>query len=311
MYREITPRQTPPLRRGPDWRLHAERAVDGHPLRLYRESAAHPQAPAAVLIHGMEEGWDIWTGAVRQLRDAFRPFALDLPWNGRSGNRWGRVQSPAAWLHQGLDLLPAPPSVLIAHSFGATAALEYLERHTPPVDAAVLVSPFYRAHDSELDWSAFTYYVDHFRRFLEHGLTVRMRPDLQSPAARATLTDMAEHVRRRIGPAGWMEFFALFSRTPSLRLDRLQFPVLVVGGGKDFAALPADCAELARALPAGHLELIPECGHFSMVEQPEAFQRLVGRFLARWRAGTARAARAAPRAIPAPYPVSAEGAKLR
>jgi pimeloyl-ACP methyl ester carboxylesterase len=185
---------------------------------------------------------------------------------------------PFEWLRLGLELLPVQADVVIAHSFGSNSLLEYLQcRSEYRMRAAVLMSPFYKPRHEDFEWSVLTYYVDQFQRLLEEGLTLRQKRRL----SRDFVSAMAEKVRDRVGPHGWMQFFDLFSRTPSLQLSSLQMPCLVLGGENDFSALPDDGRALARALPLGEAAILPDCGHFSMAERPETVAAVINDFLGR------------------------------
>jgi 3-oxoacyl-[acyl-carrier-protein] synthase II len=258
------------------WMRCAERTLDGQTLRVSQWRKSDSEAPATFMIHGLEEGSDIWLGLCQQLSDQSRLFGLDLPWQGHAGYRWGHVRPATEWLREGLALAPASPTVLIAHSFGANAVLEYLQHHEmPTLRAIVLVAPFYRAHYEDFDWTFFHQATEKFGQILEHGLRVRKGDKAIDPEV---LSAMTQKVLDRVGPLGFMEFFSVFMRTPALRLDRIRVPVLVVGGVNDPGALPG-AAALAQSLPDGYFELIPECGHFCMLEQPGAFETLVRRFV--------------------------------
>ena len=78
-----------------------------------------------------------------------------------------------------------------------------------------------------------------------------------------------------------MQFFDLFLRTPGLPLSSFRLPSLVLAGEHDFAALPEDGRALAHALPHGEAAILPACGHFSMVERPEAVAAAINGFLGR------------------------------
>lgn len=62
-------------------------------------------------------------------------------------------------------------------------------------------------------------------------------------------------------------------------LRALKVPVLVVVGAEDELAPPAEAEAMARAVPEGRLAVIPEAGHLSAVEQPEAFNAAVAAFI--------------------------------
>src|SRR5262249_26256974 len=62
------------------------------------------------------------------------------------------------------------------------------------------------------------------------------------------------------------------------RLAELPMPVLLIAGALD-AKFRALASEMAAALPAAHLALVPDAGHAVHLEQPAVFDRLVAEFL--------------------------------
>jgi 3-oxoacyl-[acyl-carrier-protein] synthase II len=273
---EVKPKEIGTVERSRGWIRCAERTLDDQTLRVSQWHAADNQPLTTFMVHGLEEGSDIWLGLCQQMSDQSRIFGLDLPWQGHAGYRWGHARSAAEWLHQGLALAPVEPTVLIAHSFGANAVLEYLQHYElPSLRALVLVAPFYRDRYDDFDWTFFHEAPEKFAQILEHGLRVRKGDKTIDPELLAAMT---QKVIDRVGPLGFMEFFSVFLRTPALRLDRVRVPVLVVAGVNDPSAQPG-AAMLAQSLPDGSFELIPECGHFCMLEQPAAFETLVRRFV--------------------------------
>lgn len=67
-------------------------------------------------------------------------------------------------------------------------------------------------------------------------------------------------------------------------LPQLQCPVLVLCGDSDALTPPEHSREIARLVPHAQLELVPQCGHMLTMEQPEA----VNAALLRWLAGVVR-----------------------
>jgi pimeloyl-ACP methyl ester carboxylesterase len=71
-------------------------------------------------------------------------------------------------------------------------------------------------------------------------------------------------------------------------LAALKVPALVLAGEEDELAPPSDAQAMAEAVPEGRLEIIPKAGHLIAVEQPEAFNAAVERFLSSELAGVSR-----------------------
>jgi len=62
-------------------------------------------------------------------------------------------------------------------------------------------------------------------------------------------------------------------------LPAIRCPTLVLTGEDDFITPPVAAEEIAALVPLATLRMIPRCGHWSFVEQPLQFRRLVRDFL--------------------------------
>ena len=73
---------------------------------------------------------------------------------------------------------------------------------------------------------------------------------------------------------------ALMTREDSTPLlSKVHVPTLIVVGEEDVLTPPALSEEMHRGIVASELVRIPKAGHLSSLEQPEAFNAAVGRFL--------------------------------
>jgi pimeloyl-ACP methyl ester carboxylesterase len=73
---------------------------------------------------------------------------------------------------------------------------------------------------------------------------------------------------------------AVMSRTDTTpSLAKIEVPTLVLGGDKDTFTPPATCQALASAIPGAKFALIPDAGHLSSLENPQAFNRHLLEFL--------------------------------
>lgn len=238
-------------------------AVSGPPLRV-------------LLLHGLGGSQVVWDALAAHAPGRLELWDADLPWTAGLGSHRMRGTDPAAWVLRALTAVEGGADVLVAHSFAAAVVLDLQTRAAAPaVRAAVLVSPFYRPSEADFDWATIAHYLNGFHRILEEGIRVqtggRLPPDIQE--------SMALRQRERVGPYGWMNFFSAYLRTPSLDLDKVSVPVLLISGDHDFAAPPEDAKALAKALPNAVHEPLPDCGHFPMTERPDRLAMILGRFL--------------------------------
>jgi pimeloyl-ACP methyl ester carboxylesterase len=72
---------------------------------------------------------------------------------------------------------------------------------------------------------------------------------------------------------------ALEGWTSEDRLGGIRCPALVICGEDDGMVPPENSRALAAGIPGARLELIPQCGHLPMLEQPAAVRDLVFDFL--------------------------------
>ncbi|MBE1492001.1 alpha/beta fold hydrolase [Plantactinospora soyae] len=259
------------------------RAAPGVPVRR-RRSAGTTRPVRTLLLHGLGSSRAIWDRFVSVAPPELELWDAELPWASGGNGGWSQHGDPADWATEALRAVDGGVDLVVAHSFAANMMLELLCRtgaaepwsrpDAAAPRAAVLVSPFYRPAADDFDWAAITFYLNDFHRILEEGIRVSAGAGLPTEVRAA----MADRVRERIGPYGWMRFFDAYLRTPFLPVADLTVPLLVVSGDRDFAAQPSDGRALAAASPAGRYALVPDCGHFAMAEHPDRFAALVADF---------------------------------
>lgn len=120
---------------------------------------------------------------------------------------------------------------------------------------------------------------------LERHITKTLWPRYVAPSAldneqlRRTVADMA----MRMGPAALMLQTQMGLSRPDSRsrLAALAMPALVLAGAEDALCPPPFQREMAQGLPSATLVLIPNAGHFALLENPA----LVSRHIASWLEG--------------------------
>lgn len=127
----------PPLPPAP-----AERVLsthDGHALTAWLHGA--PQAPRALLLHGLSQQGRFWDPVIRRMRT--RPVAaLDQRGHGTSNlppSADYSIPACAEDVITALDALEAERVVLVGHSWGASVALEAAVRRADRVASIVLI----------------------------------------------------------------------------------------------------------------------------------------------------------------------------
>jgi pimeloyl-ACP methyl ester carboxylesterase len=137
----------PPLHEGPPTRLPdgVELAWIPGPAGALRLAERHPGGRLAVVfVHGLGGRLEQWSAQLAGLGPALRALALDLPGHGESDAAADgdySVPALAAAVGAALDAGGLRRAVLVGHSLGALAAIEYAAGHPERVAALLLVDP--------------------------------------------------------------------------------------------------------------------------------------------------------------------------
>jgi pimeloyl-ACP methyl ester carboxylesterase len=228
-------------------------------------AAGRPDGPLAVLAHGLEDTWAIWRRLAGHLDPSWRVVALDLPWRAGNDYRWRR-RPPGEWVAAGLDLLDAPPDLLVAHSFGANATLDLLcAPPARPVRAVALLCPLYRPPEQPVSWRAFERSRATFVQHIRDGVRARMgaRAYALDPAV---LEGIQVRAVERVGPTGFLTVFDEFTASADRRLESVTVPTLVFVGGADPTLSRRAAAGMVRRMPGARLWVNQQYDHFCHVK---------------------------------------------
>jgi 3-oxoadipate enol-lactonase len=132
--------------------------------------------------------------------------------------------------------------------------------------------------DAPPDYAAyFQYRIDTAR---EKGMDGLVEPTIErwfTPETVAKNPPVLDKVREMIrttnpvGHEGCCEALKTLAYGP--RLHEIKAPTLVLGGAKDKGAPPDKLAEAAAKIPNGEHLVIPDAGHITALENPDAFQK--------------------------------------
>jgi 2-hydroxymuconate-semialdehyde hydrolase len=239
------------------------------------------QGEPLVLLHGASSSGISWYPVIGPLAARFRVWAPDMVGHGESERPDGAYDRPyySAWLARFLDAVGVDSAHVVGHSLGGAVALQFALEFAERVRRLVLV-----------DAAA-----------LGRGVPVRvalafLRSALfPSPEAGQQLGRLAVCDPHKLDP-----FFEEYSsqvramprpgrafwrggRTVAMmateELQQVQAPTLIIWGREDRFFPVAHAERAAQAIPNARLHVIPEAGHVSFLDQPEAFCRAVLGFL--------------------------------
>ena len=231
-----------------------------------------------VLVHGIGDTSDVWQKVCTLLPAGFKSYQeLSLPWTMAVGDPISYRPAPEEVLREAWQKLPSGPKIVLAHSFGANAILAMIQQQ-PLVDvcAMVMVSVYSKPKYSDFTWPLFVSYVNEFEKFIVSSIAVRQGAKNLSSVSKGIVV---EKVKNSYSPSSWIEFYMIFSQTPGLNLSSLTLPILVLAGEEDFSIEQQDIKQFTSRLPNAEFYCMENCGHFSMLEQPEYTAKLINKFL--------------------------------
>lgn len=241
-------------------------------IRVFYQS--YGNGPVVILLHGWGCTHQVYETLAQQLSAGYNVYSLDLPGFGQSDEPdsvWG-IEDYVAFLEDFVEKIVGdvtPPISLLGHSFGGRMAILYASRH--PVTRLVLVDAAGIKPKRPLSYYIKVYSYKVARFFL---LNVLRRPDL------------FEKYRAGKGSADYnaasAKMKAVLSKVVNedLRhcLPRIQAPTLLFWGENDTATPLADALLMEKKIPDAGLVRVPGVGHFSFLEAPVLFAKVIASF---------------------------------
>jgi pimeloyl-ACP methyl ester carboxylesterase len=257
--------------------------IDGVRLRFEDEG----DGPPILLIHGFGASIETWRHLIPALAQHHRVVAVDLKGFGWSDRPEGDY-SPAAQaelIRALLDERGIEETAIAAHSWGASVALALANRAPDRVTHLVLYSAY-----------VFEEQIPTFSRWARAGgigealFTMFYGERIEDRVAsmyydQSLVTEeLIERIEDGIDRPGSMAAALAVVRGQrfaemEIWYPTIRVPTLIIWGREDRISQPIYGERLARELPRARLISFPQCGHFPMLELPDATNREVLRFL--------------------------------
>jgi pimeloyl-ACP methyl ester carboxylesterase len=241
-----------------------------------------------VLIHGSGPGvtsYANWRLVLPVLAENFRVLAPDMVGFGfseRPANIEYGVQTWADQVVGLMDTLELPTAHLVGNSFGGAIALRIATQHPDRVGKLVLMGsmgvPFPITEGLERVWG-YEPSFENMRKVLDvfaysrdlvndELAEVRYRGSIQ-PGFQESFAAMFPAPRQR-----WVEAMC----TPEDDIRRLPHRTLIVHGREDQVIPVQTSLRLMELIDNADLSVFSHCGHWSMIERTEDFNRNVSEF---------------------------------
>lgn len=240
-----------------------------------------------IFLHGFPLNRNMWTGQISALLSAQRYRLVAPDWRGLGDSELPGDISTMEMLADDLaglmDHLGMQQAVLCGLSMGGYAAFAFLRKYAQRVGGLILADtrPQADTEDRKINREKVAQLA------LEQGSEAIA--DLQIPGllTNDTLQHRSEvviRVRQMINTAS-PSGIAAASRGMACRDDSTDLlatitcPTLVIVGEHDTLTPPGIARNYADAIPGANFALIPQAGHLSNLEQPEAFLEAIRTFL--------------------------------
>lgn len=235
---------------------------------------------AVVLIGGYGMGSRAWTLQREALAPTHRVLGFDRRCHGASECSWAgqRLTRHAADLHEFLSELDVEAASLVGASMGASVIWAYCDLFgTDRLSRIVTVDQTPKmVNDEEWDLGFYDLTWDGVHEFVTTFPAGRVPFHIVPPA---------EVVQLMTGPSNFS-----FDATRALLRDhtvadwrdvlpRIDVPLLAIAGRHCPFWPPASSEFVAKTVPYGDVVVFEDSGHVPFLEQPEAFNEILGGFL--------------------------------
>ncbi|MGH6889293.1 MAG: alpha/beta fold hydrolase [Rhizomicrobium sp.] len=245
-----------------------------------------------VLLHGIGGCAKVWQPQLDAFADRYTVVAWNMPGYGGS-SPLPKLTFPALAeaLEALLDTLPSGRVHLVGHSMGGMVAQEFVRHRAGRIASLCLyaTSPgLSRPETPEAAEAAEARAREFMERRIgpiDRGRTMRdmaesLLDQLLAPRAPEWVRTAAIESISSVPPAVYRDAMrCILSFDGTAIVPKISLPTLVIAGGEDRTMTPAVVRTMARQIAGARFEIVPGVGHLANLENPAAFDRILGEFV--------------------------------
>ena len=252
-----------------------EMVLDG--LNVHYE--VRGQGPHIVLLHGWGSNLAVFAGVAEALASTYTVVSLDFPGCGSTDEPpepWG-MDEYASFTSHFISSFGADEIILLGHSHGGRVAIRLATDAGMPfrVTKMILV-------DSAgiLPKRSFSYHV-RVRAYKVGKKVVNWKP------VAAVFPEALDHLQKTMGSTDYADASPVM-RTTMVKvvntdleplLPTITAETLLIWGELDTFTPVSDGQTMEKAIPGSGLVVLPDAGHYSFLDQPYAFRKVLESFL--------------------------------
>ncbi len=257
-----------------------------------RIAVAHAGRGELVLfLHGVGGNKANWQQQLATFSGHFHAAAWDMRGYGDSDDYAGPLHfaDACADIQRVLRHVGVESAHLVGLSMGGRIAFDFLQRHPQAVRSLTICSASHRASQMTAERRA-AFLASRLQPLRSGKTPADIAPgvarSLLGPRASTQAYEALVASMCALHPDGYMKALeAVSSYEGEIELETIAVPTHVVAAADD-PLIPLDVMQpMAARIPGAMLTVLPDCGHLSNLEQPEAFDTAVLGFLLRHAAG--------------------------
>lgn len=243
------------------------------------EEAGGGERTAIVFLHGVGSDKSVWRPQLEQFAAERRAIAFDYPGYGDSdpADDGTSRDDYAAAILSAMSALGIVRAHICGLSLGGVIAIAMSHAASDRCVSLILADTFAQHPEGQVIYerSLAATEAGTMRILAEARVDVL----LAQPADPAVRSEVIQTMAR-IDPAAYrIGAEAVWLADQRERAGEIRVPALVLCGSHDQITPPALSNELARLIPGAVEQTIERAGHLANLEQPEAFNTLVGAFI--------------------------------
>lgn len=246
------------------------RASDGAEIGYVEQGSGSARL---LFVHGWQADHTVWDGVISGLGPGTRNVAVDLRGSGASNGAHGprNLERFAADLRELVDALGIGPVVVVGHSMGATVALRLAVDAPEAVSGLILIAPVPASGAGFSPKGA-----DYLRATAGDMVAARkwlsgMFAGEPDAAVLERLCDAAGKMPRDAA----LESFESWANADFAEATRtISAPAIVVAPERDNPEMYQ--RKVAALLPNSRFVVLPDCGHYAILERPGDIVTIIG-----------------------------------
>jgi pimeloyl-ACP methyl ester carboxylesterase len=263
----------------------SERLING--IKLHYE--LHGGGNAVLFVHGFLGNGQAWRYQTEFLANKYKVITTDMRGHGKTDRPVQKedysMELLSYDLYYLLQALQIEKCCIVGHSWGARIAAQFAVQHREMLVGAVLIS---NSGDTPKDVLPAGSWEKMSTMMREQGSVEALLNVVETDPLTATFYNYQHEKQGKMldklsgkNAKAYASAWDAFTGAPTItsELEKLNLPVLLIGGEKDLPETIKIARRLHRALPGSYYRLVKGVGHFPQDDAPDIVNREILKFV--------------------------------